>query len=126
MSIEEANASGLPVAITTNENNFNPSSGEPYFFPNSFSSVASTTGGQWWPIVRPCSDPNLTQDMLDQICDDLDEGDNSIVLPPAGILSSDWDAQGRLLCNPGGASISEQLEDLITQIMSDSPIILVE
>lgn len=132
MSVDEASSLGLNLVNSVNpQADFNPSSGEPYFFPNEFSSVATATGGRWRPIVRPCQTAGLTLDALEQACNDFaNDGQNSVIMPDdsgiPNISSSDWDAQGRLLCNPGGASVQEQLENLVEEIMSDSPIIIVE
>ncbi len=133
MSFEEANASGLPTTNSPVSGVITNASGNPVnlspghlSFPNNFSSVASATGGQWWPIIRPCE--TLTQDRLNEICDEQAEGDTTQIAPPDPneFPNTEWDAQGRLLCNPSGQSTQEQLENLINQIMSDSPIVIVE
>ena len=126
MTNDEASSLGLPVVDTYNEPGFNPANGGPYFFPNNFSSVAAATGGQWWPILKPCE--TLTQATLDQACDEHDNGNTDAIASPGAnqIPDTEWDDRGRLLCRPGGASVQEQLEDLIERIMTDSPIITVQ
>jgi len=144
MTFNEAEAQGLTMVEPQNNTPFDPSSEDPFFFPNNLASAAGATGGQWWPILRPCEGTGLTQEVLDQACDNVRAaegqtgGDPSrAVLPsdippsdsqgnPITIEDPDFDAQGRLLCKPNGANVQEQLEELIDNIISDSPIILVE
>jgi len=142
LSFDEATAEGLSITNPINDPPYNPANGGSFFFPNNFSSVSAATGGIWWPILKPCSDPNFTPDILTNICNDYVpvDGDDGVISlsvadslghfgtgPNAITLQDDeWDEQGRLLCDPSGGTVAEQLRELIGRIMSDSPIVLVE
>jgi hypothetical protein len=129
MDFNEASAVNLSMFDGSNTPPYTPTGGGSFYFPNNFASVSAATNGLWWPIRPPCGG-SLDTPLLESICD-ANIGSDPITPTIAAslgfpITGSNWDNNGRLLCNPSGGSVGDQLRELVEKIMADSPIVLVE
>jgi hypothetical protein len=131
--------------------NHDPSSGEPYYFPNRWGNVAAASGGRWAPVVECCrnltdgacwedptpndGNPGPVENILNSACQAAPAANSLVSCPcdrtdPACLASNPMcnyvDQEARLLCDPRGRSKQQQLQDLVQELMNINPFILVE
>jgi len=113
------------------------SSSSPYYYPNKLYEATRVTGGGWVPVRPPCQEVGgeSFQDYLDSQCSagvpvgetlDLESGPNPAVLDDDGNqIYPQSLVDGRLLCDPYGRTVSEQVEQEMTKVVLESPFVLV-